>query len=110
VFCGRHLLAAKRRRSNIDASAGAVAEVERIADQIRGRWPRVKIMLRADSGFARDELMAWCEANGVDYVFGLARNEHLVGAEHGGPTLRLLRPRRGRESDQGLPGSQGRLG
>ncbi len=80
VFCGRHLLAAKLRRSNIDASAGAVAEVERIVGQIRARWPRVKIMLRADSGFAREELMAWCEANGVDYVFGLARNERLVGA------------------------------
>src|ERR687897_486699 len=80
VFCGRHLLAAKLRRSNIDASAGAVAEVERIVGRIRARWPRVKILLRADSGFARDELMAWCEASGVDYVFGLARNERLVGA------------------------------
>jgi len=80
VFCGRHLLAAKLRRSNIDASAGAVTEVARIIDQIRARWPRVKILLRADSGFARDELMAWCEANGVDYVFGLARNQRLVGA------------------------------
>jgi Transposase DDE domain group 1 len=80
IFCGRHLLAAKLRRSNIDASAGAVAEVERIVAQIRARWPRVKIVLRADSGFARDELMTWCEANGVDYVFGLARNDRLVGA------------------------------
>jgi Transposase DDE domain group 1 len=80
VFCGRHLLAAKLRRSNIDASAGAVAEVERIVAQIRGRWPRVKIVLRADSGFAREVLMTWCEANGVDYVFGLARNQRLVGA------------------------------
>jgi hypothetical protein len=80
VFCGRHLLAAKLRRSNIDASAGALTEVERIVRQIRARWPRVKIVLRADSGFARDELMAWCEAGAVDYVFGLARNERLVGA------------------------------
>jgi Transposase DDE domain group 1 len=80
VFCGRHLLAAKLRRSNLDASAGAVAEVERIVAQIRARWPRVKIVLRADSGFARDQIMAWCEANGVDYVFGLARNQRLVGA------------------------------
>jgi hypothetical protein len=80
VFCGRHLLAAKLRRSNIDASAGAMAEVARIVGQIRARWPGVKILLRADSGFARDELMTWCEANGVDYVFGLARNERLVGA------------------------------
>jgi Transposase DDE domain group 1 len=80
VFCGRHLLAAKLRRSNIDASAGAKDEVARIVAQIRARWPRVEILLRADSGFARDELMAWCEAHGVDYVFGLARNERLVGA------------------------------
>jgi hypothetical protein len=80
VFCGRHLLAAKLRRSNIDASAGAKDEVARIVGQIRARWPRVKILLRADSGFARDELMTWCETHGVDYVFGLARNERLVGA------------------------------
>jgi Transposase DDE domain group 1 len=80
VFCGRHLLAAKLRRSNIDASAGAVDEVARLVGHIRARWPRVTILLRADSGFARDELMAWCEANRVDYVLGLARNERLVGA------------------------------
>jgi hypothetical protein len=80
VFCGRHLLAAKLRRSNIDASAGAVEEVARIVGQIRARWPRVQILLRADSSFARDALMTWCETNGVDYVFGLARNERLVGA------------------------------
>ncbi len=80
VFCGRHLLAAKLRRSNIDAAAGAKDEVARIVGQIRARWPRVKIVLRADSGFAREELMAWCEAHSVDYVFGLARNERLVAA------------------------------
>jgi hypothetical protein len=79
VFCGKHLLAAKLRRSNIDASAGAKDEVERIVGQIRARWPRVEILLRADSGFARDELMAWCEANQVDYLFGLARNDRLIG-------------------------------
>ena len=77
VFCGRHLLAAKLRRSNIDASAGSVEEVARIAGQIRARWPKVRIVLRADSGFAREALMAWCEANKVDYVFGLARNARL---------------------------------
>jgi hypothetical protein len=80
VFCGSQLLAAKLRRSNIDASAGAVEEVARIIGQIRARWPRVAILLRADSGFAREALMSWCEANRVDYVFGLARNERLVGA------------------------------
>ena len=78
VFCGRHLLAAKLRRSNIDASAGAVEEVARIVAQIRARWPRVRILLRADSGFAREALMVWCEQNRVDFVFGLARNPRLV--------------------------------
>jgi len=77
VFCGRHLLAAKLRRANIDAAAGAVEEVARIVGRIRARWPETRIVLRADSGFAREELMAWCEANGVDYLFGLARNARL---------------------------------
>ena len=61
IFCGDRLLAAKLRRANIDASAGAVGEVERIVGQIRARWPAVEIVLRADSGFAREPLMAWCE-------------------------------------------------
>jgi DDE family transposase len=77
VFCGRHLLAAKLRRSNIDASDGAVEEVARIVGQIRARWPRVRIVLRADSGFAREALMAWCEAQRVGFDFGLARNARL---------------------------------
>jgi hypothetical protein len=77
IFCGRHLLAAKLRPSNIDASAGSLEEIIRIVAQIRTRWPQVRIVLRADSGFARDALMAWCEANGVDYLFGLARNSRL---------------------------------
>lgn len=79
VFCGRHLLAARLRRSSIDASAGAREEVERIVGQIRRQWPRTRILLRADSGFCREELMAWCEASRVDFVFGLARNARLVG-------------------------------
>jgi Transposase DDE domain group 1 len=78
IFCGRHLLCAKLRRSNIDASAGAIDEVARLVAQIRARWRRVRILLRADSGFAREDLMAWCEQNQVDYVFGLARNPRLV--------------------------------
>ena len=78
VFCGRHLLAAKLRRADIDASAGSVEEVARIVRQIRARWPFVRIVLRADSGFARETLMAWCEQNRVDYLFGLARNARLV--------------------------------
>ena len=79
VFCGRHLLAAKLRPANIDGSAGAITEVARIVAQIRQRWPAVRILLRADSGFARDDLMAWCENNAVDFLFGLARNRRLVG-------------------------------
>jgi len=78
VFCERHLLAAKLRRADIDAAAGSVQEVARIVAQIRRRWPWVRILLRADSGFAREELMAWCEANGVDYLFGLAKNDRLI--------------------------------
>ena len=78
IFCGRHLLAAKQRCANIDASAGAVEETARIVAQIRARWPEVRIVLRADSGFAREALIGWCEANGVDFLFGLAKNERLV--------------------------------
>ena len=80
VFCGDHLLVAKLRPANIDASAGAVEEVARIVAQIRRRWPEVRIILRADSGFAREALMAWCETHAVDYLFGLARNKRLVSA------------------------------
>src|SRR5277367_5090762 len=78
VFCGRHLLAAKLRRSNIDGSAGAIEEVARIVARIRRRWPRTRVLLRGDSGFARELLMAWCEANRVDFLFGMARNTRLV--------------------------------
>ena len=77
VFCGRHLLAAKLRPANIDASAGSIEEVARIVAQIRRRWPKVRVLLRADSGFAREALMAWCENNGVDFLFGLAKNARL---------------------------------
>jgi len=78
VFCGRHLLVPKLRRANVDAAAGAIEEVARVVARIRTRWPRTRILLRADSGFARDDLMTWCEANGVDFLFGLAQNERLI--------------------------------
>jgi hypothetical protein len=78
IVCGRDLLAAKLRPANIDAAAGSVEEVARIVAQIRTQWPNTRITLRADSGFARDALMAWCEAHAVDYIFGLARNKRLV--------------------------------
>jgi len=77
IFCGEFLLGARLRPSNIDASAGSVEELERIVKQIRAVWPKVRILVRADSGFCREQLMAWCEAAGVDYVLGLAKNERL---------------------------------
>jgi len=77
VFCGRHLLAAKLRTADRDAADGAIEEMERIIGHIRRRWPKVRIILRGDSGFAREALMAWCEANAVDYLFGLQGNVRL---------------------------------
>jgi hypothetical protein len=79
IFCGPHLLAAKQRCANIDAAAGAVEETARLVAQIRARWPAVRIVLRAAAGFAREALMKWRELNGVDFLFGLAKNERLVG-------------------------------
>ena len=78
IFCGRHLLAAKLRSSSVDAADGSAAEVARIVGQIRARWPKTTIVIRADSGFCRDDLMTWCEANNVQYVLGLAGNSRLV--------------------------------
>jgi hypothetical protein len=77
IFDGRHLLVAKLRPANIDASAGAKEEIARVVAHVRKAWPDVEIWLRADSGFARDDMMSWCEANRVDYVFGMARNKRL---------------------------------
>jgi Transposase DDE domain group 1 len=74
VFAGEHVLCARLRPSNIDPSTGSRKELERIVKRIRARWPEVKIVLRGDSGFCREELMAWCEASQVDYVLGMARN------------------------------------
>lgn len=78
IFCGEHLLLAKLRPSNIDAAAGAVKQVAWIVEQIRRRWPHVRIILRGDGGFCRDGLMDWCENHRVDYVFGLAKNKRLI--------------------------------
>jgi hypothetical protein len=77
IFCDHHLLHAQLRTADGDAAAGSREAVERIVRQIRERWPEVSIVIRGDSGFAREELMGWCEANGVDYVLGLARNSRL---------------------------------
>lgn len=80
IFCGEFLLCARLRPSNIDASEGTVEELERIVAQIRAAWPQVEIIIRGDSGFCRDSIMTWCEAHGIGYVFGLAKNERLKAA------------------------------
>ncbi len=77
LFCGDQLLGVRLREANQDASAGSLEEIRRIVAQIREHWSEVHIVLRADSGFCREELMRWCEDNGVEYVFGLARNDRL---------------------------------
>lgn len=82
IFCADHLLCARLRPSNIDASEGAVEELRRIVSQIRARWPKVEIVIRADSGFCREEIMQWCEDNEVGYVLGLAKNSRLEKMIH----------------------------
>ena len=84
IFCGEHVLCARLRQSHHDAYAGSLVEIQRIVKQIRAAWPEVKIILRGDCGFCRNELMSWCEGNGVEYVLGLARNQRLrriIGGE-----------------------------
>jgi len=78
IFCGDHLLCARLRPADIDAGAGSVKQLQRIVEPIRQAWPGVKITIRADSGFCREPLLAWCEAHGVDYVLGLAQNKRLL--------------------------------
>jgi hypothetical protein len=77
VFCGEHLLVAQLRPADQDGAAGSVAKLARLVERIRRVWPNVRIVVRADSGFCRDNLMSWCEANDVDYVLGLAKNDRL---------------------------------
>ena len=80
IFCGDFLLGAKLRIADIDGAAGSVGELKRIVARIRHRWPKVEITIRGDSGFARDEIMSWCEVNKVKYVLGLAKNSRLMSA------------------------------
>src|SRR5262249_36631497 len=80
IFCGEYLLAAKLRTADNDVSQGTVAELERILPQIRAAGPQVRILRRADRGFCREEIMAWCEAPDVENLFGLAKNSRLVAA------------------------------
>ena len=77
IFCGDHLLSAKLRPADIDGAAGSVKELARIVKHIRQEWPEVQIVIRGDSGFCRENIMAWCEAHGVDYILGLAKNKRL---------------------------------
>ena len=98
IFCGEFLLCARLRQANIDAAAGSVDELERIVGQIRQAWPEVEIVIRADSGFAREEIMAWCEANSVHYVLGLAKNSRLNKA-----LGRQLREAKRHHEQTGLP-------
>ncbi len=77
IFCGDHLLCARLRPADIGAAAGSVKQLQRIVARVREAWPGVKIGIRADSGFCREPIMAWCEGNGVDYVLGLAQNTRL---------------------------------
>ncbi len=94
LFCGKHLLAAKLRASNSDPAGGALEELQRVIKQIRARWPKVKILVRGDSAYAREEIMAWCESEvGIDYVFGLAQNSRL---------LQLIQPTQHRASQEYL--------
>ena len=79
IFCGEHLLCARLRPSNIDASAGSVKELQRIVSAIRAAWPEVRVVIRGDSGFCREPLMRWCEQHNVDFVLGLAQNKRLKG-------------------------------
>jgi hypothetical protein len=84
IFCGEHLLCAKLRPSDIDGAAGAVKQLRQIVERIRLAWPDVRIVVRGDSGFCRENLMAWCERNRVDYLLGLAKNvrlQRIVGRE-----------------------------
>jgi Transposase DDE domain group 1 len=84
IFCGDHVLCARLREANHDAAFGCLGEIKRIVMQLRATWPEVKIVLRGDSGFCRNELMSWCEANRVGFVFGMARHQRLrkiIGAQ-----------------------------
>ena len=78
IYCGPHLLLSKLRHGNVDGAEGAKAAIKRVVGNIRRHWPKVEILVRGDSGFARTNLMNWCEANGVDYIFGLPRNDYLL--------------------------------
>lgn len=78
VFAGEHLLAANLRSADIDAASGSTPTLAFLVNKIRESWPDTRIIVRADSGFCREDLMAWCETHDVFFILGLARNERLV--------------------------------
>lgn len=77
IFTGEHALCARLHTADQDARSGSVEELTRIVARIRARWPHTRIIVRGDSGFCREEIMAWCEANHIDFVLGLAKNDRL---------------------------------
>ena len=104
IFSGEHLLCARLRCSNIDGAAGSVEELERIVGRIRQSWPEVSIVIRADSGFCRDDLLRWCEDHHVDYVMGLANNDRLKSAERRSDDSGRSRVQRHRDTGAGVQG------
>jgi hypothetical protein len=78
IFCGEFLLSAQLRTADIDPAKGALLDLQRVVAQIRSRWEKVPILVRGDSGFCRDAIMSWCESEGIDYVFGIAKNPRLL--------------------------------
>ena len=84
IFCGEHLLCARLRPANIDGAAGSVEELARLVQQIRQAWPEVRIIVRGDSGFCREELMAWCEATPGGLCVGAGEERALAGGDRGG--------------------------
>ena len=87
IFSGEHLLCARLRQANEDPASGVLQELARIVTKLKSAWPGVRIIVRGDSGFCREEIMSYCEGLGqLDYVFGLAKNSRLIeqiGAEMG---------------------------
>lgn len=78
IFSGMFPLCAKLRPADIDGAAGALKQIQRIVERLRCAWPDAKILVRGDSGFCREPIMAWCDVNQVSYLFGLAKNQRLL--------------------------------
>ena len=79
IFSGEHLLCARLRQADEDPASGVLQELLRIVKKLREAWPAVRIILRGDSGFCREEIMSYCEGVGqLDYVLGLAKNSRLI--------------------------------